>query len=273
MRIVHLSDLHFTARPGRLTAAFDKRLLGRLNYLLRRRGTLHEEWFDLAVPRIAALTPDCLVCSGDVTCVGSPAEFARARARLETLMQAVPVPLLYVPGNHDAYVADRDCRAALADTFRFLNGRRCRLEQMPFALRLGNVSFLMLNECTPTGPFSSAGQISPAAAEALTGWLSAPRPPAERRVLIGHYPTRGPDAAPLPRRRRLGSAGLIIEALAQGRLDLSLCGHLHSPYRLDGPGPGMEVCAGALTAAGSLSVVDIAGDGRLSQRFLDLRPA
>jgi predicted MPP superfamily phosphohydrolase len=70
-RVAHLSDLHF----GRV-----------------ERGVL-----EVLRRRLAALAPDLLVISGDLTQRAKSGEFRQARAYLDTL----PRPQLVVPGNHD----------------------------------------------------------------------------------------------------------------------------------------------------------------------------
>jgi len=69
--IIHLSDLHF----GRVNQA----LLAPLQQC------------------VAALQPDVLVVSGDLTQRAKTVEFQAARAFLDTL----PGPQIVVPGNHD----------------------------------------------------------------------------------------------------------------------------------------------------------------------------
>lgn len=71
IRIAHLSDLHFGAHLPELVAPL--------------------------MADIAALAPDAVAISGDLTQRADPVEFAQAAAFLE----ALPVPFLAVPGNHD----------------------------------------------------------------------------------------------------------------------------------------------------------------------------
>ena len=71
IRIAHLSDLHFGAHIPDLVAPL--------------------------IADIAAMAPDAVAISGDLTQRADPVEFAQAAAFLETL----PVPFLAVPGNHD----------------------------------------------------------------------------------------------------------------------------------------------------------------------------
>ena len=63
MRISHVSDLHFGHHDERLA--------------------------DTLAAELATQTPDLVVVSGDFTMIGSRAEFARARAFLDSLTGAV----------------------------------------------------------------------------------------------------------------------------------------------------------------------------------------
>src|SRR5271166_2836489 len=74
--IAHLSDLHF----GRHDAAVAEAL----------------------VADLAALRPDLVVISGDLTQRARRGEFAAARAFLDRL----PAPFIAVPGNHDVPLYD-----------------------------------------------------------------------------------------------------------------------------------------------------------------------
>jgi hypothetical protein len=53
MRIIHLSDTHYATRPENLlSACFDKRILGLINYVTRRRGKMHNEFLTETVDTI-----------------------------------------------------------------------------------------------------------------------------------------------------------------------------------------------------------------------------
>ena len=76
---------------------------------------------------------------------------------------------------------------------------------------------------------------------------------------------------PTARRCRPAGAQRIREHLRSGRLDLSLCGHIHTAFAALGPGGKGEVCADSLTLNGTLNVVDwLPEDGHFSQFFVDV---
>ncbi|MCF7853605.1 MAG: metallophosphoesterase, partial [Candidatus Pacebacteria bacterium] len=188
MRIIHFSDIHLGAWTRDLSAIFDKRLLGQLNYLLRRKRRLHEEYIRRAVEKIPAMHPDIVVCSGDITCVGSPEEFRKAIGLLRPFVDHEEFDFLYVPGNHDAYVRKKECRASLEQAFHALNKRRWRIGDLPVVLTYGDVQVFLLNECSPTSIVSSAGRLSDASKQALAAHLSKPRTANAVRILVGHFP-------------------------------------------------------------------------------------
>lgn len=260
MRIIHFSDTHFATLPENLWAClFDKRILGLMNYVTRRRHTMHKHREDIkaAVQSIQRLDPDAVVCSGDVTVIGSAREFAGARERLAPLVESSQFEFIYVPGNHDAYSKAAGCRRALRDAFHYLNRGCWQLEDMPQELRLGSVRFFVVNENRPTNIFLSTGYLQGNARVRLDSWLSEERAAHEVRILVGHHPTRLADGRLPARRRRFVGGDRVQDALLNGELDLSLCGHIHDPFRREFSGGRMEVCAGSLSANGVMVMIDI----------------
>jgi len=258
MRIVHISDFHFQAWPRDWTAGLDKRLLGLLNVALHRRAQFHPAYVERLLGRLQSLAPDLVVISGDLTCIGSPEEFARARQRLAPLLRPGQPPCVYVPGNHDAYVNRQRPRAALAQAFAQFNNGRWPLAALPAELPFPNLRLLLLDECRPTAPWQSGGHLPAAARARLEAWLAEPRRPGEKRIIVGHFPCQDAHGRRLSRRRRLhGDADLRLDrALATGQADIALCGHLHTPFLRTYPNGAMEICAGALVVHGCLNVLD-----------------
>ena len=294
MRFVHISDIHISAMPGSMAAWFDKRALGILNFQLFRRQFMRYAYLERARSVIGNLEPDWLVITGDLTCTGSPEEFAQALESLHALRGgATPTPCIYVPGNHDAYVRDGRCAEALRKAFFALNDGRWTLDAdshsapglgmpkssptvsvaapLPAELTLPGLSVLVLNECRPTLPWLSSGALSPAARDRFGEWVSRPRKPGEKRMIIGHYPCRQANGRRFDWRRRLDDDQLLQTAFAAGQIDVALCGHCHTPFvRAESAGT-MEICAGALTVHGRINVLDYAPQtGRFTQFWQDL---
>lgn len=271
MRIAHFSDIHVGCWPQEIRACFDKRLLGSLNYRLRRQRRFSRDFLPRALRQLKMLAPDWVVCTGDLTSVGTREEFAAALTGLAPILSQGSPPLIYVPGNHDAYVRRPSCRAALEDTFDRLNDGRWSLADLPQDRWVQEVRLFIVNECRPTNCFLSSGTIGSRASERLRGWLAEPRQSGERRVLIGHFPCRGGDGRPLGWRRGLRGWRVVDEALRDGLLDVALCGHEHRPFLRHESSGAMEICAGSLTTHGRFSVLDYVPEtGRFSHFWVDV---
>lgn len=257
MRIVHFSDIHAGLFPRKAAAFIDKRFLGALNYRLRRRHACRPERIQHLAARLEQLAPDWVVCSGDISSIGSPEEFALACDWLRPIREVTADHFIFVPGNHDAYVHDQASRQALATTFHELNNRRWQLTDLPLAMSNKDARLIMIPGAVPVGIFQSSGRLSPDDCIRLTAILGEPRSDADTiRIGIGHFPPCLADGRPLGTRRALDGADAILAQLAAGRLDVLLCGHIHEPFAYELPNRTAVLCAGSLTLTGSFVVLD-----------------
>jgi len=268
VRIIHFSDIHLGRPSFRPSSLFDKRLLGSVNYILRRRGEVDEDAVQRLREKVPALKPDVIVCSGDITCVGSPQEFAAAQTALTPFTTLNSCPFLYVPGNHDAYVSRRSCVQALADTYEALCPSASGLLSRGFSeLELHGISIGMLALAHPTNLFLSSGTLTDAAVEELDQWCRKGKKQHFPRVLIGHFPTRQADGGELGFRRHLRGRQQIADRLGNGDINLYLCGHIHSPFIHTLPGGSVECCTGSLTMKNVFSIIDIDLEGNVKHRY------
>ena len=115
MRIVHLSDLHWTGPLG-WPVLEPRGVWAWLNQALR--GSRFDEQVQAAaVEATLALRPDLVLITGDLTFHGTPREIARAYAALTPLLRELPA--LVLRGNHETYTHF----AARHSTFRAVFGR------------------------------------------------------------------------------------------------------------------------------------------------------
>lgn len=263
MKIVHFSDPHAGGWPHRGSAFFDKRIVGAFNYNFRRKSSFHIERLRTAVEKTLLLQPQVAVITGDITSVSEPWEFEYACEILAPLVES-DIFLIYIPGNHDAYVRNRKCKQALSDSFHYLNQGRWQLDQLPLCYKLGDVNFMIINESAPTSPFLSCGQLSAEAATILNSSLSEH----EIRIAIGHFPIRTQFGEPLNFRRKLYGGEDLYKALNGGKVHASLCGHIHKPFVNQYGKNNFEICAGSITANGHINVLEINQvDGTLHQHW------
>lgn len=253
MKIIHFSDPHSCAPPGELSAFFDKRIVGFFNYTFRRRFQHDLKLLDKAVQLTLQEKPDVVVCTGDLTSTGQPAEFAMVLEKLDPLVQNKDIRLLFVPGNHDAYVKNRTCKRALDDAFRVLNRNRWELADLPVRETIQDCEFILVNECVPTNIFLSSGYITGQNSLRIKEWCEQGK--LQPRILVGHFPVMR-DYSFLEARRGLKHHEEVKKLLEKQQIDLSLCGHVHNEYTdLDASGRG-EVCGGSVTRSGNIGIIE-----------------
>lgn len=191
--IAHVSDIHFGRElPGVVEAL---------------------------VADLAAVAPDVVVISGDLTQFGSHSEFAAARA----LLDRIPAPYLVVPGNHDIPTFPLWEMA-----FRpFRRWRRYITEGLAPEWSGAAVLVKGVNSARPYGPYLnwSRGRIAPAQIAAVA---TAERDP---RILVvtAHHPVAyGEDTEHAYDLVTRGD--LLLATLARRPRSLILLGHRHRAH-------------------------------------------
>jgi 3',5'-cyclic AMP phosphodiesterase CpdA len=189
-RILHTSDLHF----GRSDAVLAASLL----------------------EKVAALKPDVVVVSGDLTQRAREAQFREARAFLD----AIDRPKVVVPGNHDIPLFN-----LFARFFRPLaNYRKYISDDLSPGYQDHELALLGVN--TARSFTHAGGSISNRQIESARRFFRSAGP-AATRILVTHHPFDFPHDAGKDRVRRAKRA---VNVLAECGADLYLAGHVHSPY-------------------------------------------
>lgn len=197
MRIAHLSDLHF--------GHHDEVLAGGL------------------AADVTGQSPDLVVVSGDFTQVGSSAEFARARAFLNTLT----VPFFAVPGNHD--VPGRNLVRRFLNPYK-LYRRYIAADTEPFLLTDG-VALAGIRTTRRVRPELnwSNGIISREQLWELEQRFKA-APDDAVRIVVAHHPLMRPEGNALASKRHVDRADRALKVFAQLGVRLVLSGHFHLSY-------------------------------------------
>ncbi|MDD5698961.1 MAG: metallophosphoesterase [Victivallaceae bacterium] len=252
MKIIHFSDPHAGGPAEDWMAYLDKRWVGVFNYCFRRRFIFNMERLQRAVSYILDAKPDVAVCTGDLTSAGQPGEFAKIIPILKPLRDS-KIPVLFVPGNHDCYVTREKCVAAMREAVVWLTRGRYNFDDLPLALDLGECEFVMINTGYPSNLLCSWGFVKADSRDFLLRHGSAAK--VKPRILVSHYPII--EDHPVWRwRHRLFGQEEIVRMLADGRLDLSLCGHVHFPYKKVNERGRGENCAGSVTRNGVFSEIE-----------------
>jgi len=177
------------------------------------------------------MRPDHIVVTGDLTHLGLPAEFLRARQWLSAL--GPPSQVTVVPGNHDAYVRDAWGRpvAQWAD-YMVSDGVSSPDPMAPLGLfptvRIRG-PFAVIGVCTarPSLPLLAVGTIGRAQLARLEKVLETTSRQDLYRIVLIHHP---PVSGTVTWHRRLTDSAAFREVLARQGAELVLHGHAHRTF-------------------------------------------
>jgi len=226
LRIVQISDFHFTRSTWNPLKLFSKRLLGYGNWLFSRTHAFSEEILAGLPVLFRELRVDLVFLGGDFTTTSLDGEFRAARSFVDQL----GLPWLAIPGNHDVYTYADERKKTF---YRFLENRQLEEGKLKgFSLSQDRVeayrldesySAILIDVCRATNVYSSRGLFSDDLEKKFRDVLSLI--PSEDSILVCcHYPFFGHDAyrRTLKRREHLRA---ILEA--DPRICLFLHGHTH----------------------------------------------
>lgn len=248
--LAHLSDPHLPPLPRpRRRELVGKRALGYLNWTRNRHLYQRRDILDALVADMLAQQPDHIAMTGDLVNLSLEAEFAPARAWLETL--GSPDCVSAVPGNHDAYV--RSTMHRFAESCRaFITSDDAGSTPFPFLRRRGPLAVIGVSSAVPTAPLMATGWLGPAQRGALEAIFESLRGEDVFRVLLIHHPLQSAG-----RPKRLVDSAPLLALLRQHGVDLVLHGHdhIHSTMWFDGPGrqfPSVGVPSASALAHGHI---------------------
>lgn len=230
--LAHLSDPHLPPMPApRLRDLAGKRALGYLNWRRNRQNVHRRDVLDALVSDMQAQSPDQIAVTGDLVNIALEAEFAPARAWLESVGAANRVTV--IPGNHDAYVRATQHRFAEAW------GDYLRSDEaagggatFPSLRRRGPLALISTSSAVPTLPLMATGWLGRSQLEALERMLTGLAAEQAFRVLLIHHPLRSDS-----RIKRLTDSAALLALLKRHGVELILHGHdhVHSTIWIDGP--------------------------------------
>lgn len=223
--LAHLSDPHLAPLPTpRLFELAGKRLGGFVNWQRRRRHFHLSDVLDRIVGDLKSRSVDHIAVTGDLINISLAAEFAPARAWLESLGGSDDVTV--VPGNHDTYVWTKATHPQRhwGDYMRDDQLPPGARPHFPFVRRRGPVALIGVTTAVPTLPFRATGRLGTAQLARLAGLLDELGRAGLFRVVLIHHP---PQTRPQWRDRRLIDGEDFIAVLRERGAELVLHGHEH----------------------------------------------
>jgi 3',5'-cyclic AMP phosphodiesterase CpdA len=227
--LAHLSDPHLPPLPKpRLIELAGKRVFGYLNWTRNRHKYQRREVLDALVADMQAQAPDHIAVTGDLVNLALEAEFAPARAWLDSVGPSDRVTT--IPGNHDAYV--RATFRRFGETFAPYLASDDGSIGFPSVRRRGPLALISLSTAVPTLPLMATGTLGRDQLAALEQVLERLAAEDVFRVLLVHHPLKS-DA----RLKRMTDAAELLALVRRHGVELILHGHdhIHSTMWLEGP--------------------------------------
>jgi 3',5'-cyclic AMP phosphodiesterase CpdA len=249
MKLVHFSDVHIQLRDWRRRTL---RELGPLRALAtvelwKGRG-LQYDGAAATLRKLArvAAAADHAICTGDLTQLGHPEEFAAAREALGPLASDLERFTVF-PGNHDRYPW-HGRRSPLFEEHFPEHGRTdvCT----PLRVRLvGDAALIIVDSAGPLcWPVVSRGRVDRAQIEALEAALRAPQLQGRCKLVAVHHAPVLRGGRPDWPWKALRGARALLEVARHGGVQAILCGHIHDRF-VFGRDPTV-ICAGSSTQLG-----------------------
>jgi 3',5'-cyclic AMP phosphodiesterase CpdA len=222
--LAHLSDPHLAPLPKpRISELIGKRLTGYIHWQHKRRFVHDSGVLAKIAADMKAQAPGHVAVTGDIVNIGLPDEFAHGRQWLERLGSAHDVS--FVPGNHDAYVADSVLMADRA--WRPYMSEDDGTALFPYLRRRGPAAIIGLNTGVPTLPFFATGYLGFEQLAALAVSLDEAKAENLFRVVLIHHPPVSPTA----RHKRLLDAAILLHVIVEHGAELVIHGHDHVHMR------------------------------------------
>ena len=223
--LAHLSDPHLGPLPKpRMAELVGKRATGYVNWRRKRAAIHRPEVLGRIVADIKQQAADHIAVTGDLVNLALPAEYAPARAWLDSL--GAPDNVTLVPGNHDAYV-----RTAI--TYRRLHWSTymrgdgvadTEPVEFPFLRRRGPLALIGVSSAVPSLPLMAIGRVGSWQLEPLAKLLDRCRDEGLFRVVMIHHPPTSKRSHYL---KRLVDGALFRDTLARHGAELVIHGHNH----------------------------------------------
>jgi len=273
VRLAHLSDPHLACLDD-ITARdlASKRLFGYLRWKLQRGAGHGSSVLAALKADLKQTRPDQIAVTGDLTHLGRPAEYKKARQWLQEL--GSPSQVTVIPGNHDAYVKSSWPQGMVHWT-EYMTSDACR-ENDPKAgtaepifpsLRIrGCVAIIGVSTARPSALHLAVGSIGVQQLHNLATILDQTTRKHLYRVVLIHHP---PAPGTVNWRKRLTDAADLQSLLKQYGAELVLHGHAHRSLHNSLPTPAGNI---PVMGAPSISALDRTPERRARYYIYQITP-
>ena len=245
-RLIHISDVHLGPLPSvKFHQFFSKRITGYINWKLKRKSSLGNDYLDTIITDIKSKEVDHIALTGDLINLALPDEYKLANKFLKEL--GAPENIIANCGNHDAYVTGA-MQKSINNWAPYLSGDNQQITttaDYPTLRKREDIALISCNSAEATLPFFATGYCSRDQAKRLEKILQETKD-MYRVVMIHHPPLE--DATPWA--KRLIGYERFQEVITKYGAELILHGHTHQATINKIAGPNNEVPVVCVPATG-----------------------
>lgn len=229
VKLIHISDLHFSVYSWNPLQIFSKRIVGNLSLALKRKKQLSPQLLNEFIDTLDSLEPTHVLISGDFTSTAYHKEYAFSLTFIQAI-QKKGILVFAIPGNHDTYTKRAHQQKLFYESFRSVLPFKGEFEfdlekQRVAAFKLTPDLYLVLvDSAFYTSFFQSNGIFTPEIEKNLFSLLK--QIPSHAKIWLScHFPFFDFEH---PKRHLIGSEKLkkIIEAYSP-QIECYFHGHTH----------------------------------------------
>ncbi len=267
MRLAHISDLHVLDIDAKFYEFFNKRIIGGLNLMLKRKKEHDPKYVEALIEDLNNQDIDHLVITGDITNLALDSEFKRAKKILEGYKKQDSISI--IPGNHDNYVKKAYKNKLFEKYFSsYLKSDVSVKNIFPFIKFLkDDIALIAFSSSIPSCLFCSAGKISKEQINQFEEVMKDDRLKNMKKIALIHHHVS--DYSKIEKYfSGLRNKNEILDLLAKYNIEILLHGHRHTngEYVVEHNGYKLKVLETAASArysknsSGSYSIYDIKDD-------------
>ncbi|MFZ0565834.1 MAG: metallophosphoesterase [Chlamydiales bacterium] len=263
LRVIHISDPHFSHITYNPKQFLTKRWLGNCNLILFRQKAYQTRHLVHIPELVEQLAVEAVFITGDFSTTSIDEEFVKAKEFVKEFEKR-NLPVYCLPGNHDCYTKEAERSKRFYHHFPSEGLKNNRIEKV----ELGKGWWWIGLDCAlATSLIRSNGYFFPEMEKSLEKALS--QIPSDENVIIGnHFPLYGSGRP----RHDLARGQALREMIKRyPQVKLYLHGHDHTPYIIEKREENLPLVLNSGSCAhqpkGTFYLLELDDKGCLVQRF------
>lgn len=230
--ISHLSDLHYSIPSLNFKDCFNKRVLGYLNEVFKRKNYSLDKEREKILQKLAKTATDLFCITGDFSTLSYAVEFKKAQEQIYNILSKKKI--ITISGNHDRYLKSVTKQEKFENYFKETTpfSWSKRKQKSIHSVTIFNKFLLVFFDMSvPQIWFSSRGRLSSNFFEEYYQLIRKKSNCSKIKIGFGHYPLLLPNNQKNPFLRRLKNYKKLSKLLLEDSFFAYCHGHIHQSWK------------------------------------------